>query len=199
MGENGKKRGRPRSASTDLLILQATRALMLEFGMNNFSMDDVAARAGVSKPTIYLRWNSKDELITDAFGLAAEQTAIPDTGDALADLRALLENMLASMELSLGSAEVAPHKLVAGMLESPQLLEQYKQNFIAPRRKDYAKILKKGIQKGQIRKDIDEDTLIDLISGAYFYCMLFKPETENPSDWMQKAFTMIQYGISPVN
>ncbi|UUZ84151.1 TetR/AcrR family transcriptional regulator [Paenibacillus sp. P26] len=89
MSEKSKKRGRPRSESTDISILKATRALMMESGINNFSMDDVAARAGVSKPTIYLRWKTKEELLSDAFGMAADQTVIPDTGNALADLRVL--------------------------------------------------------------------------------------------------------------
>ncbi|UUZ89725.1 TetR/AcrR family transcriptional regulator [Paenibacillus sp. P25] len=120
MSEKSKKRGRPRSESTDISILKATRALMMESGINNFSMDDVAARAGVSKPTIYLRWKTKEELLSDAFGMAADQTVIPDTGNALADLRVLLENMLHSSRLALESPAASSHKMVAGMLESPQ-------------------------------------------------------------------------------
>ncbi|UUZ89724.1 TetR/AcrR family transcriptional regulator C-terminal ligand-binding domain-containing protein [Paenibacillus sp. P25] len=77
------------------------------------------------------------------------------------------------------------------------MLAQYKQNFIEPRRKAFAQILQKGIQKGQIRDDINEDILVDLVSGAYLYCMLFKPETEDSGAWLQKAFLLIENGIRP--
>lgn len=167
----------------------------MEFGVNNFSLDKVAARAGVSKPTIYLRWKSKEELISDAFGIAADQTHVPDTGNALTDLRIMLKNMLESIHQSFESPVESSQKMVAGMLESPQLLAQYKQNFIVPRREAFAKILQKGKERGEIHKDVNEDILIDLISGSYFYCMLFKPDT-GPEEWLMRAFLLIENGIS---
>jgi AcrR family transcriptional regulator len=198
LSENIRKRGRPRRETTDISILKATRALIMESGVNNFSMDTVAARAGISKPTIYLRWKNKEELISDAFGIASDQTKVPDTGNALMDLRIMLENMLKAIHQSFESPVESSHKMVAGMLESPQLLAQYKQNFIAPRRQAFAKILQKGKKRGEIREDVDEDILIDLISGSYFYCMLFKPDTGKPEDWLQRAFLLIENGITPM-
>jgi len=87
----------------------------MEYGINNFSMDAVATSAGVSKPTIYLRWKNKEELISDAFGMVAEQSTIPDTGSALKDLRILLENMINSMSFTF-DLPCAPYKMVACML-----------------------------------------------------------------------------------
>jgi len=56
--------------------------------------------------------------------------------------------------------------------------------------------LQRGIQNGEIRNDVNEEIFIDLIGGAYFYCMLFK--SDNPSDWLQKVFRMIENGITPI-
>ena len=56
---SGKARGRPRSADTDRLILDAALKLLSERGYARMSMDAVATEAGVSKPTIYLRYPAR--------------------------------------------------------------------------------------------------------------------------------------------
>jgi AcrR family transcriptional regulator len=66
-------RGRPRSARAREAILGAAAALLLEHGLAAVSMDAVAARAGVSKATIYRWWPTKESLALDA--LYAEWTA----------------------------------------------------------------------------------------------------------------------------
>jgi AcrR family transcriptional regulator len=43
-------------------ILRAAKVVLLEKGLDAASMDDVAARAGTTKPTVYAHFNSKDEL-----------------------------------------------------------------------------------------------------------------------------------------
>ena len=60
---NPRGRGRPRSAENDDAILDAAAALLRELGYARMSMEGVAAAAGVSKPTLYLRYASKSELV----------------------------------------------------------------------------------------------------------------------------------------
>src|ERR1700753_3749508 len=59
-------RGRPRSAKAHEAILEAAAGLLLEHGLDAVSMDEVAARAGVSKATIYRWWPTKETLALDA-------------------------------------------------------------------------------------------------------------------------------------
>ncbi|MEK8143385.1 helix-turn-helix domain-containing protein [Streptomyces sp. M10(2022)] len=93
MGE-ARRPGRPRNATADLAILEATRDLIIENGYARLSMEGVAARTGVGKPTVYRRWSSKGALVADALRhsiLAAapgHAAAPPDTGDIERDLRA---------------------------------------------------------------------------------------------------------------
>src|SRR6185437_11155783 len=77
----GAPRGRPRSAEADRAILTATADLLAERGLAAMSIEEVAARAGVGKTTIYRRWPSKGLLALDAFVISfrAEQP-LPDTG-----------------------------------------------------------------------------------------------------------------------
>ncbi|WP_127530976.1 TetR/AcrR family transcriptional regulator [Paenibacillus kobensis] len=193
---SNRKPGRPRSQQADEAILNAARELMLEFGAYSFSMDTLAVRAGVSKPTIYRRWETKEALITDAFGFASQQTEVPDTGSALTDLQQLLGSMLAALGERFGIHSSSAHRMLAGMLDQRQFIEQYKDGFIASRRAAYKQIIRRGKQRGEIREDADEETVIDLVSGAYLYCLLFKPETITAADeWLEQVLKLIQSGV----
>src|SRR3954452_22309145 len=55
--------GRPRSAESTTAILDAALALWMERGYHAVRIDAVAARAGVSKPTIYRRWPNRQQLL----------------------------------------------------------------------------------------------------------------------------------------
>src|ERR1700731_2543345 len=63
----GGQRGRPRSQEADRAILTATVDLLASRGLAAMSIEEVAARAGVGKATIYRRWSSKGLLALDAF------------------------------------------------------------------------------------------------------------------------------------
>lgn len=65
-----------------------------EHGWSGFTMDGVARRAGVGKSTVYLRWQDKDTLLTDAVGTASEPIGAVDTGSLRGDLREVAVNLL---------------------------------------------------------------------------------------------------------
>jgi AcrR family transcriptional regulator len=58
--------GRPRDPAIDEAIIVATRARLVRDGYSRMTLGDIAADAGVSRPTLYRRWGSKFELVTDA-------------------------------------------------------------------------------------------------------------------------------------
>src|SRR6476620_10356561 len=83
--------GRPRSQEADRAILTATVELLAERGLAAMSIEEVAARAGVGKTTIYRRWPSKGLLALDAFvGSFREEQPLPDTGTLRGDLLSAL-------------------------------------------------------------------------------------------------------------
>jgi len=81
-------RGRPRSARAHEATLEAAAGLLLERGLDAVSMDAVAARAGVSKATIYRWWPTKESLALDALYTQWSAAApVPrDTGSLRDDL-----------------------------------------------------------------------------------------------------------------
>src|ERR1700685_2595212 len=84
-------RGRPRSEAADRAILRAATELLAERGLAGMSMEEVAARAGVGKATVYRRWRSRGALALDAFmSEFRSQLPLPRTGSLRDDLYSAL-------------------------------------------------------------------------------------------------------------
>src|SRR3954447_19240453 len=85
-------RGRPRDPARRRAILDAAMALIAEVGYDRMTVDAIAARGGVSKPTLYRRWpHGKPQLVADAIRERhAERGPVPDTGSLRDDLLALV-------------------------------------------------------------------------------------------------------------
>src|SRR6185437_24526 len=90
-----RKPGRPRSAEADQAILRATLELLAQDGIQGMSLEGVAARAGVSKTTIYRRWANKDALILDALRQSKPPALTFDTGNFRADIEHYLRSLRA--------------------------------------------------------------------------------------------------------
>lgn len=78
--------GRPRDPSADGRLLEATRALLHDVGYRQLTMEAVALRAGVGKPTLYRRWHSKAELVFELLRSEVLPIQVPDTGSLEQDL-----------------------------------------------------------------------------------------------------------------
>lgn len=163
--------GRPRDARADRAILRATLELIAERGVHEFRTDDVAARAEVGKGAIYRRYPSKDELVMAAVGtLVTEEIVVPDTGSTRADLLALMREAVALYSASL-PGRLMPN-LVSGMAQRPELARAVREGFLAPRRAALAEVVGRGIERGDLRPDLDLELVLDVLGGPLFYRLL---------------------------
>src|SRR5919204_6033 len=88
-------RGRPRSERSQRAVIDAAAELLLEGGLETFTIDAVAARSGVSKATIYKWWPSKGAVALDGFFHAVDTHArFPDTGSVREDFAAQLRRLI---------------------------------------------------------------------------------------------------------
>src|SRR3954447_10619696 len=92
-GEPRRGRGRPRTPGAEERIIDAALEEYGEHGWSGFTMDGVARRAGVGKSTVYLRWQAKDSLLTDAVSGRSSNLGAVDTGSLRGDLHALATNL----------------------------------------------------------------------------------------------------------
>jgi AcrR family transcriptional regulator len=163
--------GRPRDARADRAILDATLELIAEVGVYEFRTEDVATRAGVGKGAIYRRYRSKDELIMGAVAaLVSEEIAVPDTGSTRADLLALMRE---AVELYRGSlARRLMPNLVGAMAQKPALARAVREGFLAGRRAALSQVLRRGVERGDLRPDLDGELALDVLGGPLFYRLL---------------------------
>src|SRR5579864_4738110 len=87
IGDEGRRSpGRPRDPGYDKAILGATLEILFEKGYAGLTIDGVAAKTGVGRPTIYRRWASKPALVIAALSQSVGLSPTPDTGTLRDDL-----------------------------------------------------------------------------------------------------------------
>jgi AcrR family transcriptional regulator len=157
-----RRPGRPRSPEAHAAILRAALELAVEGGLRGLSMEAIAARAGVGKATIYRRWKSKEALFVEAIGLIALTPEVPDTGSARGDFEAMSGAAVGRMAPE--AFRVLP-RLMADAGDDPELLEALRAALVRPRRAAIATILRRGVERGELRPDLDVELTCDLIIG----------------------------------
>jgi AcrR family transcriptional regulator len=158
--------GRPRSARVDEAILAAARAELAERGYARMSVDAVAARAGVSKPSVYLRHPTKADLGTAAIASMRAQERPAPTDDVRADLIAHLRLLRAGLERPYGMATLGT--VLAEENETPELLALFRQRLVAPRRRELRAVLAAARERGELRADANLDVAVSAFVGAFF-------------------------------
>lgn len=171
-GTGRPKRGRPRSANTDRIILIAAAEVMAEKGIGGLSIEEVALRARVGKTTIYRRWPSRGTLALDAFLAEFEGLqGLPNTGTFAGDLRAALGAWVKAISGTSAGAMLVG--LIAEMQQDSKLAERWQNQVIAPLRAQYSIMLDRGVLRGEI-PETDAGIVIDLLFGACYYRLLLQ-------------------------
>jgi AcrR family transcriptional regulator len=160
------RRGRPRRADADEVILSAALQLLAEVGVGGLSMDDLAQRAGVGKATIYRRWTSKESLVLDALHTATTPIPTPDEGDLRSDLITYTDALIERFGAGRGS-DVLPHLIAASCYD--ENLRASLDEYTRARQATIRLILRRGIERGELPADADLDLLVDVILGPFFY------------------------------
>jgi AcrR family transcriptional regulator len=167
----GPARGRPRSDQVDQSILRAASALLSERGLDAMTIEDVAARAGVGKSSIYRRWPTKGTLALDAFlvDFLTQQPAV-DTGVLEDDLREALTLWAgAVVGTPTGRALVG---LIAEAQDDEDLARGWIERVMTPVRDQHRTMVDRAIQRGEIPVDTDVDVIMDLLYGAAYHRLL---------------------------
>jgi AcrR family transcriptional regulator len=202
-GNPSSAQGRPRDPSVDQAILRAALELFIEHGIAGASIEKIAKQAGVAKTSIYRRWTSREALIVQAIEVARNATGY--TID-------LLERTSPSdfIKLLVEACEViaTPEicKLMARLIGSapdyPKLMQVYRETYYLPRRLAFVQALERAQTAGLLAKNIDLETLADMLIGALMHRLLmFSPGEISVSefrDHMTKLLHQAGFDVSEV-
>jgi AcrR family transcriptional regulator len=168
-------RGRPRSDRVHRAILDAARELLIRDGYTRLRLEHVAAAAGVGKATIYRRWPTKEDLAQALLqDLAAPHLAIDNVGDTRAEMLAAVMNpMLAITQTSFGPVIRALLSQIAG---NPKLGDLFRETVVQTRREEVAKMIARGIERGDICPDANADIATELLVGPVYFRLVFGGE-----------------------
>jgi AcrR family transcriptional regulator len=162
-------RGRPRSERADRAIIEAAIDGLAEDGFEGLTMEGVAARAGVGKATVYRRWASKEALVRGAVEAFVSGIAIPNSGRVETDLLVLMGE---AVEVYRGRPGQLMPGLVSAMARYPDLARVVREDFLRARRSALRTVVRRGIERGELRPDVDVELALDFLGGPLFYRLL---------------------------
>ena len=192
-----KKRGRPTSKRVDRALADAAVEEFVERGYYGMSMESIAARAGVSKLSLYRRWNSKLAVTEEVFRILSERGAPEDRGSLEADIRYLVEQ-------STGTAGAAAEaklllRTMGEICDNPELMASYRKHLLAPGMDQLRAVLERARARGELRADVPIDLACSLVGGPlflYYLALLSGAGLDLPGDLAAQFTRLILGGIA---
>ena len=159
-----RRPGRPRSEAAGQAMLDAALEAIAEGGLEGVTCEDVAARAGVGKATLYRRYAGKEDLLIAAFASLKSPLPQPKGENVREDLIAMLDVMARDANDPRYARQFA---LLHGEgARFPRLVARYKEQVVEPRREIIRTVLRRGVETGELRKDTDVEVAMLALSGA---------------------------------
>jgi AcrR family transcriptional regulator len=187
--EPRRPRGRPRSAAIRRKILKAASALLNEGGIAAVTMEAIAARASVGKPTIYREWPNAASVALAAFlesvepplSASTERDAVKrntgkrgksSRGKPTSPLEALRLQLRATGHVFTTRAGRHAAAMIAASQNDSELAKVFRTQFILRRREEGRSLLNLAIAAGELRRDLDVEVALDLIYAPLYFRLL---------------------------
>lgn len=162
------------SAVSHVQILDAVQAILQEKSVRDLTIEEVARRAGVGKPTIYKWWPSKAALVLDLFEeRMVGSLAVPDEVTAEEAIRSQARELIRLLNGFFGKVA---REIIAEGQSDPNVLREYRDRYLSKRRAFSHTVIERAKATGEFRSDVDPDLLIDMIYGPIYYRLLLQHE-----------------------
>ncbi|GAB3714605.1 TetR/AcrR family transcriptional regulator [Nocardiopsis oceani] len=175
MVHNASQPGRPRSSEADRSILEAASDLMIEYGIAGVSIDRVARRAGVTRPTVYRRYSGKTELLIAAIHRAFRYQ--PEELPEPRDIEEMLRWWAHAIE---GPENARTRQLVVRLMfairDHPEFVETFHKLSTEPRNAMIRSVLKREKEHGRFPDDTDLEIVRQILTGAVALHLTTHPE-----------------------
>lgn len=177
-----RRPGRPRSAECDGAILDAAWRLLGEVGYMRLSMERIAAEANVGKPTLYLRYSSKAEVVAAAFLRHRIDRAPRPAGDLRADIAAQLDHIREVMD---GVGMCLVGTCLMEEEHAPDLIALLRERSLRPGRQILRDLLEAARERGEIGAGADVEVAITMAIGSFYATRIAGDAF--PPDWAERV------------
>jgi AcrR family transcriptional regulator len=162
-------RGRPRSEAARDRALVVAREILLSEGFGRLTMEAVARRSGVSKPTLYRHWANAQQLAMAALVPPAAAEGAREGRTARARLTRQLETLIEAFATTRG-------RQIALTLASADPDSEYTRAFrnrvLLTSREIGREIIQSAIGAGELAAPDDLEAVLDMMYGPIFYRLL---------------------------
>jgi AcrR family transcriptional regulator len=162
-----RRRGRPRQQAVDQRISRSALVLLRQKGYENFSFDELARLASVSRTSIYRRWDSKAALVFDLLAPLIRRS-LPPSEEENTRL-ALGDTLRRVIVLRRGPFGRVLLELLVACRRQTRDLTTFRTAFFKPYRERVKTTLARGVARGEIRNDLDLSLLADGILGPVVF------------------------------
>ncbi len=155
---------RPRSAAAHEAALATTVELLFEVGVEAVTLEEVAARSGVARSTLYRHFGSREALVVAAASRCLIEHPTPDTGSLEHDLHVIFDRFRNQEE-----AKRIP-QLLAMLLDASQrnpALAELLEALLEERRRPLRTVVRLAQLRGEVDPDLDLDAALALLLGPF--------------------------------
>ena len=132
----------------------------------------------MGKATVYRWWPNKGALVADAFASSTTRRLhFPDTGSVDTDMSRQMRQLVKIFRSPRG--RIVSAILAAGQSDR-ELVAAFRERFLKPRRREAYETLRRGIRRGELRRDIDPDLLLDSLYGPIYMRFLIRHDRLTP-------------------
>lgn len=148
----GSPIARPRDPRLDERILGAASSLLSEVGYDALTMERIAERADVGKPTVYRRWPTLAHLVFEVQARATLPAELPDTGTLHGDLREVL-HVWRDVVTHTDRALIADQ--FGTMITDEDFAHSVFEGIFQPLNRRAAQLYERARERGEVRDDVD--------------------------------------------
>ena len=172
--------GRPRSADVDERIRAAALEELARSGPDAFSVESVAARAGVSKAAIYRRYTGRTQLVSDALASLTHDYALPAADLGVRDALIEVLERLRSVDPESVHGRVMRRIVGVGMTH-PDFHRSFHDRYVAVRRRCVIEVLERGQATGELSSGIDTELATTALVGGLVLTVLGRRPDYDPA------------------
>jgi AcrR family transcriptional regulator len=163
--------GRPRSAESRRAIIQSAMHILQNDGYAALNIEAIAAKAGVSKQTIYRWWSSAAFIVLEALiaDMPSQEGLVPDTGSIRGDLQELVRPTVRALSQRRGAVYKA---LIAEAQADARFAEAFRAQLMSAHREVIRAVVARAQLRQEVPFEVDADLAADLVYGPILYRLL---------------------------